>query len=817
MMNRHERRRRQKRPRHESTGPSAKQLANDLRLAQLLHQNGRLPEAEQIYRRILELSPEEPDTLHLLGLLLFQRGRPLEGEPMVLRAIELKPRSPQAYGNLGTMYQASGRGPDAEIMFRKALELSPDYVEARYNLGLILQSREAYAESVAELGRAIERRPLYAEAWNNLGLARRGLKDEAAAAQAFRRSAVLDPGVPQAYYNVGLVESGFGRPVAAAAGYRRTLATEPNLPEAWNNLGNALSASGDLDGALACFRTLTARRPDFAEGHMNLGNVLVALGDSAGAVAALDRALELRRDFPEALYNLGTVRQLRMELPQAIECYRRVLALNPLATEPLSNLGIVLYKIGEFEASVTAFRAAMIVKPDLAEALNNLGNAMTVQGASAEARQSYRQAITINPDYFTAWCNELFRMQYDWATTEEALFATARRVAERFAQPLRAAFRPHANLRDPERRLRVGYVSADFREHPVAFNMESLLAAHDRGRIEVHAFASVAMPDATTHRIQASVDRWHPIQRLSDAEAAALARAQEIDILVILAGQTSGNRPLIGAHKPAPVQVSYHDLTSSGFETTDYWLTDAVLHPPSGTRERFTETLVRLPCFYLHRPPDPAPEVGPPPSATAGTITFGSCNNTGKINEEVVALWSRVLHAVPGSRLLLKYANSFANPTVARRYTELFARQGIGAERLVLAGGLHSRANHLAFLNHIDIGLDTFPFNGSTTTFEALFMGVPVVTLAGQRFVARVGASMLAQVGLDHLVATTTDGFVATAAALAGDPVQLAATRAGLRGRLLDSRICDPETYAETIEAAYRDMWRAWCERPPAP
>jgi predicted O-linked N-acetylglucosamine transferase (SPINDLY family) len=781
-------------------------------MAQVLHQGGRLGEAETIYRRILELSPEEPDTLHLLGLLLFQRGRALDGEPMVLRAIELKPRSPQAHGNLGTMYQAMGRDPDAEIMFRKALELAPEYVEARYNLGLILQSREAYAESVGELTRAISRRPLYAEAWNNLGLARRGLKDDAAAADAFRHSAVLDPGAPQAYYNIGLVEAGFGRPASAAAGYRRTLAIEANLPEAWNNLGNALSAAGDLDRALACFRTLTERRPDFAEGQMNLGNVLMAIGDSAGAISAFERAIELRRDFPEAIYNLGTVRQLRMELPQAIECYRRVLALNPYATEPLSNLGIVLYKIGEFEASVAAFRAAMIVKPDLAEALNNLGNAMTVQGASAEARHAYRQAVTINPDYFTAWCNELFRMQYDWATTEEGLFGTAREIADRFVRPLRAAIRPHANTRDPERRLRVGYLSADFREHPVAFNMESLLAAHDRDRFEVHAFASVAMPDATTQRIMAVVDRWHPVHRLSDAEAADLVRAEEIDILVVLAGQTSGNRPLVGAYKPAPVQVSYHDLTSSGFDTTDYWITDPILHPVSGTRERFTEKLVRLPCFYLHRPPDPAPEVGPPPSIASGSITFGSCNNTGKINPEVVALWARVLHAVPGSRLLLKYANSFANPTVARRYTELFARQGIGAERLILAGGLHSRANHLAFLNHIDIGLDTFPFNGSTTTFEALFMGVPVVTLAGQRFIARVGASMLHQVGLDHLTATTPDGFVAAAVALAGDPTQLAATRAALRGRLLDSRICDPESYAETIESAYRDMWRTWCE-----
>jgi predicted O-linked N-acetylglucosamine transferase (SPINDLY family) len=306
-----------------------------------------------------------------------------------------------------------------------------------------------------------------------------------------------------------------------------------------------------------------------------------------------------------------------------------------------------------------------------------------------------------------------------------------------------------------------------------------------------------------THRIAGAVDLFRDVAGMPTDEIAGRVRDDHVDILVILAGHAGANPLAVAGRRPAPVQVSFHDVSTSGVEAVDAWLTDQVLHPED-TPERFVERLVRLPCFYLHRPPEEAPTSASRPE---GAIVFGCFNNPLKLGAGVLAVWRRVLDAVPGSRLLLKYKNRFAS-----RLVQAPIRHRLG-DRVEFLGGDVGRAEQLALWNRVDIALDPFPFNGSTTSFEALWMGVPVVTLAGDRFVGRVGASLLAQVGLDDLVADDVDGYVAAAAALAVDRARLVDLRAGLRDRVRGSPLCDPEAYARAVEAAYLDLWRSRCSR----
>jgi predicted O-linked N-acetylglucosamine transferase (SPINDLY family) len=370
---------------------------------------------------------------------------------------------------------------------------------------------------------------------------------------------------------------------------------------------------------------------------------------------------------------------------------------------------------------------------------------------------------------------------------------------------------PFANARNLDRRLRIGYVSADFRRHSVAYFIEPVIAAHDRTAVEVTLYADVPRPDRMTERIRAACDRWRSIRRLDDSAAARLIEADGIDILVDLAGHTSGNRLGIFARKPAPVQatwIGYPDIT--GLPTIDWRLTDGIVDPDTGQDNAPPESLFRLAeGFLCYRPPDEAPLVSPLPSGRDRPITFGSFNALFKISSDSIALWARVLAAVPDSRLLIK-AEALGDTETRDSLSQVFAHQGIGVDRLDLMGFVDTVDDHLAIYHRVDIGLDTTPYNGTTTTMEALWMGVPVVALAGDRHASRVGASLLTRAGLADLVAKTPDDYACIAEKLAADRDRLAALRGGLRAQLGKTTLIDAKRFTRSVEDAYRTMWRRY-------
>jgi protein O-GlcNAc transferase len=634
-------------------------------------------------------------------------------------------------------------------------------------------------------------------------------EDRLVEAEAVCRSLLrLAPGHAEISHLLAAIGCRTGTVPDALAMARRGVAAEVQRGLFINTLGVVLKQAGRSDEAALWFARALRLDPAAVEPRLNLGGVLADRRDpSAGR--EMRRTLALAPHSGEAQNNLGAVHMRAGDLPPAMARFRRALALAPRLIDAWRNLSGASSWFGHVGPALAAARTALSLAPADAEAADMLANALVALGDARAAQLPLRRATSIRPDFHEAGSNLLFALAYDGRVTLAGLGAAQRA----WARTLRLSAPAFANDRDPDRRLRLGYLSGDLRIHPVGWNVDGLIRNHDRTRFEISLYSTTTLADEMTHGFAAMADRFRDLARSRPDAVGGAIGDDRIDVLVALAPHTSENSAAVLAEKPAPVVIAFHAIGSTGLKTVDHWVTDEILHPES-TREEFTESLLRLPCFYLHRPPEGSPEPGPPPSAGAGCITFGSFNNPAKVTPAVVALWSRVLAAVPGSRLLLRNGRRFGDPLVVERFTGLFAAHGISADRLILEGGQLPRASHLSNFDRVDVSLDPFPFNGSTTTFESLWMGVPVVTLIGDRFVGRVGLDVLSRVGLADLAAADDDAYVAAAATLAADLARREALRRGLRGRLLASPLCDAPAYARAFEAGIRDAWRRWCRSP---
>ena len=583
---------------------------------------------------------------------------------------------------------------------------------------------------------------------------------------------------PDALHCLALVAFHVGRLDAAIELVRAAIASNPASAVYFNDLGSMLRTQGKNEVAIASFRQSLARDPTRAEVHYNLANALRGQRDLDAAASGYLAAIAAQADFVDAHFHLGNV----------------------------------LAEQGQVEAAADRFQATVEIRPDHAGAFYNLGNARTDQGRLDEAVAAYRRAITIDPGFWEAHSNLLWTLQYMDNVAPQAAFAEALRFAARHEAPLRVGWAPHPNPRDPSRRLRVGYVSADFRRHSVAYFAESLLEHHDRAQFELFCYYNNAGADAVTRRFIALADHWVPCRDLDDAALATRIRQDGIDILVDLAGHTAHHRLLAFARKPAPVQVTYLGYpATTGISAIDYRITDVHADPPEAGDAYYTERLVRLPeTFLCYRPPETSMAVQATPALRNGYVTFGSFNALPKITPRVVALWSRILMTLPTAHIFLKSAG-FERAETRERFLRMFESHGVVPGRITLAGKEASFDAHLFRYHQIDIGLDPFPYNGTTTTFEAMWMGVPTVTLRGDRHATRVGASLLANAGARELIAATEEAYLQIAAELAGDVAGLDSTRSRMRERLESSRLLDATGLARQIESAYRMMWHTWC------
>ena len=702
----------------------------------------------------------------------------------------------------------TGQMNEAEGIYRQILAQQPNHAEALHSLG-VLEGQGGKLDVAAELiGRAIalnRQAPLYR---HNLGkiFFKSGRVVEAAA--QYREALRLSPGEVAILFDLAAALQVMGEVGEAAEVYQQLLSRQSDHPAAWNNLGLAQRSLGFLDEAERSIGEALRRKGDFFDAQMNLGTVYESKGDFARALVCQELASRMNPASAEVYFNKGVALMGLGRFEEAIEAYRKAVAMRGGYVDALSNLGNAYATVKRFDEAIASYQAALAVQPDFQPAVNNLGTACFGQGRHEEAISWQRRAMDLAPRSPQMHSNLLYMLlflpRYD-ADTLSREHATWNRIHARPARG-RLVFWDKELL--PDKKLRIGIVSPDLRDQVIGRNMMPLFANRDRTQAEYYVYHDTHQRDAVTERFHARSDGWRVIASMTDEEVAQKIRDDGIDILVDLSLHMARNRLMVFARKPAPIQVTFAGYPgSTGLDAIDYRLTDPHLDPPGMFDDFYSEKSMRLPStFWCFDPMGVEVPVNELPARQAGQVTFGSLNNLYKVNPEALALWAKVLMAVPGSRLMMLCGEG----SHRARFLEILGKHGVAAERVIFAGN-RPRPEYLKLYHQIDIGLDTIPYNGHSTSLDSLWMGVPVVTLVGRTVVGRAGFSQLTNLGLTDLIAHSPEEFVRIAGGLAGDLERLAELRRTLRGRMEKSPLMDGPAFARGIEQAFRQMWRTWC------
>jgi len=598
-----------------------------------------------------------------------------------------------------------------------------------------------------------------------------------------------------------------GQLALAQALYRQVLQADPNQPDALQLLGLIEHQQGHSAVAVELIGRAIQARPHAAMYHFNLGNTLHDMGQLDQAVNSFRQAIALQPNFPEASYNLGNALKTMGRLDEAIASYRQALSFNPGWADAHLKIGNAQLALGRTDEALASVHQALLLKPDDVSINLDYAKMLVERGRLDEGVAVYRHVLALQPGCAGAHTDLLLTLQYMSSCSAEALFQEHVRFAEMIEAPLKPLWRPHVNSRESERRLKVGYVSADFCAHVVAFFIEPILAHHDKSRFEVYGYYNNTRNDDHTAKIMGYLDHFQVCWGLGDEQLAQRIRQDGIDILVDLSGHTALNRLPAFARRPAPVQCTYIGYPgSTGLSAIDYRISDPWQDPPDLTERYHSETVVRIPGGMAFDPGPDTPEVNALPALTSGDLVLACLNNLSKVGPEVIHLWSRILLALPQARLLIGNLTSLENQA---RLLRMFEQAGVPAQRLRLQPRV-SMAEYLALHHQIDIALDPFPYNGGTTTMFSLWMGVPVITLAGDHAVSRLSTAHLSRVGLDEFITHSEEEYLQCAVNFANNLPKLNEVRQSLRQRMT-APSCDPAKIARQLESAYRDMWRTWC------
>ena len=680
-----------------------------------------------------------------------------------------------------------------------SLDLELDRALEYHNTGKFQHAKLIYQNIVG-------RNSYHADALHLLGVLTHQTGDHHRAVELIKKAIRINPSNPFYYCNLGVVYRSLELIDRSISCYYKALVLKPDYPDAFNNLANIFRKQNRLNQAAAMYQKTLSLQPDDAVTYNNLGHVYRELGSVEDELLCYQKALQVDPDYAYTYLHIGNLFQYRGELEKAIRCYQKALGKKSDFPEACNNLGSALIMQGRLNEAAQYFRKALLMNPYYAEAYNNLGSVNQNQGKFRESIFCFRKALEIKADYIKAHSNLLYAMHYDPDIGSKMLYEEATHWWQQHGLKKMPEF-CHFTPSTKSRRIKIGYVSPDFREHSVSYFFLPLLRYHNRDSFEIFCYSEAKREDEITDQIKELSDHWRPIAWLSNRAIADQVRQDGIELLVDLAGHTAENRLLVFAHKPAPVQITWLGYPgTTGMPVMDFRLTDEIADPPGEADKYHSETLVRLPQGFLcYGPPEDAPDVSGLPARKNGYITFGSFNNLPKINPEVIALWSRLLDQVANSRLLLK-SKQFADEQVRQRFLDLFSVCGNGAERVRLLPMAATTADHLALYRQVDIALDPFPYNGVTTTCEALWMGVPVITLRGERHAGRVGASILSRMGLEELVAENRDQYAEIGIKLTQDISVLENRRAGLRSHLQSSVLCDGKSFARNMEESFQSL-----------
>lgn len=775
---------------------------------------GRLADTATLALQLVRRYPRHWYGWKALGVVYQHTGRLGDALLPMKKATELNPGDAEAHTNLGLVQQGLGQLAEAESSYRRAVQLNPGYARASGNLGSVLRQAGRLEEAEAACRRATELDPASARAFSNLGsiLQQLGRLDDAE--RACRRALELQPNNDEALNNLGMTLHDLGRSTEAEACYRRALVINPESSVTLSNLAIVDMDAGRYSEAEAGCRHALAIEPESVEVLNSLGVVLTQRGRLAEAAVHLQRAIELQPGYATAIVSLANVYLLLGQRELAADTFGKAIEISPGLAVAHIGLAVVCDELGRLAEAEASCRRAVALAPSNALAHSLLGCVMMQRQRIEEAEGCFRQALAIRPTWAGAHSNLLFCLSKNPAVTAATLRAEHFLFGERFEAGLRGSWPHHDNTRDPDRRLRIGFVSGDLRRHAIAYFIEPLLAELSRSQdVELYAYSNNVVEDDVTQRLRAWFARWQVVAGLTETELADRIREEGVDILIDLSGHTARNRLLTFARKPAPIQISWMGYPgTTGLTAVDYYLTDPFLLPPGRFDDQFTEKIVRVPAGAPFQPCPDAPSVAALPALANGYLTFGSFNHVNKIGPNVVALWSALLRALPTARLLIGGIPEISYSTAL---IEAFAGHGITPERLEF----HVRSDIISYLHlheKVDICLDTYPYNGGTTTLHALWMGVPTLSLAGNTVSARVGSCLLALTGLNGFIVEDEGAFVQRGGYWAQHLEELAEIRSGLRERFRQSAIGQPALVTAALERAFRIMWRRWCAGLPA-
>jgi predicted O-linked N-acetylglucosamine transferase (SPINDLY family) len=690
---------------------------------------------------------------------------------VVREGVIVNPVQAQQLLDLVAQYTAAGRLAEAEQLLLQILAVQPGRAEAIKCLANIFRLRGQYERASSAYRRALELRPEDVEVQCNLGatLTDQGLLDDAVA--------VLS----------------------------RLIRFWPHLAVAYNNRGIALRKQGRFAEAVDDYRRALQRQPEFFEACFNLGNALKEMGELEQAVAAYQQALRMNSNDTAVCNNLGITLTALGRPNEAVAIYEQAIRFDDRDARTYNNLGLALRDAGQLDGSGSAFRRALEIRPDYAMALRNLGSVLRDQGQLDGALAAYRRSADLAPQDPSGLSNVIYALQFHPGQKRKEIAEARREWNRRFAQPLMSSTE-YYKVRDPDRRLRIGYVSADFREHVIGRNLLPLLRHHDRRKFEVVCYSGVARKDGLTAEFRQLADHWRDLGGASDLAVANQIREDGVDIMVDLTQHMSGNRLPVFVRKPAPLAMSFAGYPDgTGLDSIPYRISDRFLEGAGA----WDESVALVESFWCYDPCGAEVAVNALPARQSGWVTYGCLNHFAKFNEPVLRLFGALLRRVENSRVLFLAAAGTHREWVRRVLWE----EGVDASRVGFAE-IRPRLEYLGLYQQVDIALDPFPYNGHTTSLDALWMGVPVVSLAGENPAARGGVSLLSNLNLPELITWSPEEYVQIAGDLASDLDRLGGLRATLRSRLEASLLMDGWSFARNIEAAYRAAWRRWCRTP---
>ncbi|MBU6461554.1 MAG: tetratricopeptide repeat protein, partial [Proteobacteria bacterium] len=710
------------------------------------------------------------------------------------------------------LHQA-GIAREAQALCLQVLENLPDHFDALHLLGLSKSNTGELVEAEAILQRALQVDPKSAELLSNLGVVQSDMGQIEKARASYEKAIALRPNSPIALNNLGNALFKLNLPERAIQAFDRALSYKPDYIDAVYNRGNALLFARRLDEALATFERVIQMKPLYALAHNAIGLTYLELKRFDEALTSFDQAMRLKPDLPQALANRARALGEIGDIDGAFEHYSKARAIAPDLEAALLGHARLVISSGRLSEATDLCQRAVRSDPRSVEALTALAQCIAHQGKIDEAIELYDRALAMQPDNEGTITRKIFALDFH----PRAEFPEHQQVRKQWwvqigSKVPKIPAERLQNVRDPNRRLRIGYVSADFRDHSAAFVFGPVLRNHDKSVVEIFCYSCTSLRDSVTDDFQRVADKWVEAWRLTDDQLAEQIISDQIDILVDLSGFTGGHRLRVFARKPAPVQVTaWGHATGDGMPEIDYMFSDPV-STPAEVRHLFAEKIYDLPCLItIDAPPAAFKPALQPPCLTNGYVTFGVFNRVDKISADAIRIWSGILQAVPNSRLTIKHG-ALGDDAVRRRLMERFAAQGVAPDRILCLGPT-TRLKHLEAYAGIDICLDPFPMNGGVSTWEALHAGVPVLAKLGNSNASRAAGAILCSAGLHEWVTDSESQYAERAIKYATQPDYLSELRAGLSAKILASQSGNTKNYTRAAEAAYRAIWQEYCAK----